>query len=61
MVKVGISAGLSVYPSDGRTPAQLLQSSDAAMYAAKRTGGRQVERPETAQMIVEVAPAPAAG
>src|SRR4051812_40124239 len=43
-VTVGVSAGLSVYPSDGRTSAQLLQAADAAMYAAKRDGGRQVER-----------------
>jgi diguanylate cyclase (GGDEF)-like protein len=43
-VTVGISAGLAVYPADGRTSAQLLQAADAAMYTAKRTGGRQVER-----------------
>jgi diguanylate cyclase (GGDEF)-like protein len=61
IVKVGISAGLAVYPTDGRTPAQLLQASDAAMYAAKRTGGRQVERPSSAKSALEVAPAPAAG
>lgn len=43
-VTVGVSAGLAVYPADGRTSAQLLQSADSAMYTAKRTGGRQVER-----------------
>ncbi len=43
-VTVGISAGLSFYPGDGRNPAQLLQAADAAMYEAKRGGGRQVER-----------------
>jgi len=43
-VSVGVSAGLAVYPADGRTSAQLLQSADAAMYTAKRGGGRQVER-----------------
>ncbi len=61
MVKVGASAGLAVYPSDGRTSAQLLQAADAAMYAAKRTGGRQVERSSSEKMTMEVAPAPAAG
>jgi diguanylate cyclase (GGDEF)-like protein len=44
-VSVGVSAGLAAYPTDGRTPAQLLQAADAAMYAAKRSGGRAVERP----------------
>jgi diguanylate cyclase (GGDEF)-like protein len=50
MVKVGASAGLAVYPTDGRTSAQLLQAADAAMYAAKRTGGRQVERSSSEKM-----------
>jgi len=46
-VTVGVSAGLAVYPKDGRTSAQLLQASDSAMYAAKRAGGRQVEQSST--------------
>jgi diguanylate cyclase (GGDEF)-like protein len=50
-VTVGISAGLAVYPTDGRTSAQLLQASDSAMYAAKRAGGRQVERSSPALPI----------
>jgi diguanylate cyclase (GGDEF)-like protein len=50
-VTVGVSAGLSVYPSDGRTSAQLLQAADAAMYAAKREGGRQVERSRTPRIV----------
>jgi diguanylate cyclase (GGDEF)-like protein len=60
-VTVGVSAGLAVYPSDGRTSAQLLQASDAAMYNAKRTGGRQVERSRTAILEPAVAPAALAG
>lgn len=61
-VSVGVSAGLSVYPTDGRTPAQLLSAADAAMYSAKRTGGRQVER-SASPVVIEVvgAPAPALG
>ena len=61
-VSVGVSAGLSVYPTDGRTSAQLLGAADAAMYAAKRTGGRQVER-SRAPLSMDAAPAavPAAG
>jgi diguanylate cyclase (GGDEF)-like protein len=43
-VSVGVSAGFAMYPVDGRTSAQLLQAADGAMYAAKRAGGRQVER-----------------
>jgi len=50
-VTVGVSAGLAVYPTDGRTPAQLLQAADVAMYTAKRTGGRQVERSSLAQPL----------
>src|SRR3954454_13022530 len=50
-VSVGVSAGLAVYPSEGRTSAQLLQAADSAMYAAKRVGGRQLER-SRAQMPV---------
>ena len=42
-VTVGVSAGLAFYPSDGRNSALLLQAADAAMYEAKRGGGRQVE------------------
>ncbi len=45
-VTVGVSAGLAVYPTDGRTSAQLLLAADAAMYSVKRSGGRQVQRSE---------------
>ena len=53
-VKVGVSAGLALYPADGRTSAQILQASDAAMYAAKRSGGHQVERSSTIKIHPEV-------
>jgi diguanylate cyclase (GGDEF)-like protein len=43
-VSVGVSAGLAVYPEDGRTTADLLANADAAMYVAKRSGGRAIER-----------------
>jgi diguanylate cyclase (GGDEF)-like protein len=59
-VSVGISAGLAIYPSDGRTSAQLLQVADAQMYAAKRSGGQQVERSTALPIAVEVEPAPVA-
>jgi diguanylate cyclase (GGDEF)-like protein len=58
-VTVGISAGLAVYPADGRTTAALLHAADAAMYAAKRSGGRQVERSGPVAIPVEAMPAPA--
>jgi len=41
-------------PADGRTSAQLLQASDAAMYAAKRSVGHQVERSSTIRLQPEV-------
>jgi len=58
-VKVGVSAGLALYPTDGRTSAQILQASDAAMYAAKRSGGHQVERSSPIHIRPEVAAAAA--
>ncbi len=61
-VSVGISAGLAMYPADGRKPAQLLAAADAAMYGAKRTGGGQVERSHGRELVpLEVAPAAVAG
>jgi diguanylate cyclase (GGDEF)-like protein len=59
-VRVGASAGLAVYPDDGRTAALLLQSADANMYAAKRSqkpAARSRERVE----IGEPALMPTAG
>jgi diguanylate cyclase (GGDEF)-like protein len=41
---VSCSVGLSVYPQDGRTAAQLLKVADAAMYGVKRAGGSRVGR-----------------
>jgi diguanylate cyclase (GGDEF)-like protein/PAS domain S-box-containing protein len=37
------SAGLAVFPRDGRTPDELLRSADSAMYAAKARGGNSVD------------------
>ncbi len=54
-VNVGVSAGLAVYPTDGRSSTQLLASADAAMYSAKRTGGRQIGR-STSRLVIEVRP-----
>lgn len=54
-VSVGVSAGLAMYPEDGRTTAQLLGTADAAMYGAKRGGGRGIEL-SAARPIVEAVP-----
>jgi diguanylate cyclase (GGDEF)-like protein/PAS domain S-box-containing protein len=37
-VEIGTSIGIAVYPDDGDTPGQLIQSADRAMYAAKNAG-----------------------
>ena len=36
------SAGLALYPDDGRTATKLLRTADAAMYRVKRAGGDSV-------------------
>jgi diguanylate cyclase (GGDEF)-like protein len=58
-VGVGVSAGLSVYPADGRTSTELLSAADAAMYNAKRGGGQQIER-SSSRLFADMAPTPAA-
>jgi two-component system, cell cycle response regulator len=37
-VPYGVSIGVALYPGDGKTPEELLASSDSAMYAAKKAG-----------------------
>ncbi len=44
IAQISASAGLAVFPVDGRTPAVLLHAADAAMYAVKRQGGSNVGR-----------------
>lgn len=56
-VTVGVSAGLALYPDDGRTTAQLLSTADAAMYEAKRGGGRGFERSGAPQYVEAIAQA----
>ncbi len=41
---VACSAGLALYPDDGRTATRLLRTADAAMYRVKRNGGDAVSR-----------------
>jgi diguanylate cyclase (GGDEF)-like protein/PAS domain S-box-containing protein len=38
LVKIGVSIGISVYPSDGQTAEELLLLADMAMYFSKRQG-----------------------
>lgn len=38
---VGVSIGISLYPEDGSSGADLIEKADAAMYAAKQAGGGQ--------------------
>jgi len=39
-VFIGASIGISVYPEDGTTPADLMRAADVAMYQAKESGRR---------------------
>jgi diguanylate cyclase (GGDEF)-like protein len=50
-VTVGVSAGLALYPTDGRTPAKLLAAADTQMYLAKRNGGGLVGRTDGPPLI----------
>ena len=38
-VPIGISIGLAAFPSDARTPSDLIGAADRALYAVKRNGG----------------------
>ena len=39
LVRVSVSAGISLYGVDGREPHELIEKADAAMYRSKRRGG----------------------
>lgn len=43
-INMPASIGVAMYPTDGRTSAELLKNADAAMYAAKQAGRNRVER-----------------
>jgi len=42
-IHLGVSVGISIYPTDGETPLVLLRNSDTAMYRAKKAGGNQLQ------------------
>jgi diguanylate cyclase (GGDEF)-like protein len=42
-IHLGVSIGISIYPSDGETPLVLLRNADTAMYRAKKAGGNQLQ------------------
>ncbi len=51
---VSVSVGIVNYPMDGKTPEQLLQHADVAMYRAKSTGGGyRYYRPEMSEGLAE--------
>ncbi|QEI05410.1 EAL domain-containing protein [Pigmentiphaga aceris] len=43
LLSVGASIGISIYPDDASTPAELLHHADMAMYQAKSLGGRRFQ------------------
>jgi len=42
-IHLGVSVGISIYPTDGQTPLVLLRNADTAMYRAKIAGGNQLQ------------------
>jgi len=42
-IHLGASIGISIYPTDGDTPLELLRNADTAMYRAKQAGGNQLQ------------------
>ena len=42
-IHLGASIGISIYPTDGITPLELLRNADTAMYRAKQAGGNQLQ------------------
>jgi len=52
-IALSASAGLAIYPADGRNPATLLAAADRSMYAVKRDGGRGVRRAERRAVAVD--------
>ena len=42
-IQVALSIGVSLFPRDGATPAELIRHADAAMYLAKSRGRAQVQ------------------
>ena len=42
-IHLGVSVGISIYPTDGETPLMLLRNADTAMYRAKKAGGNQLQ------------------
>ena len=51
--RITASIGLSVYPDDAQTPAELLRHADSAMYAVKRGGKANVRRYRQADAVTE--------
>jgi diguanylate cyclase (GGDEF)-like protein len=42
-IHLGVSVGISIYPTDGNMPLKLLRNADTAMYRAKKAGGNQFQ------------------
>jgi GGDEF domain-containing protein len=41
-IRIGASAGIALYPEDGRDADALMRQADSAMYSAKREAGGNV-------------------
>lgn len=43
IIQTSVSAGVAIYPNDGKKPSELLRFSDMALYQAKKLGGNQYQ------------------
>jgi predicted signal transduction protein with EAL and GGDEF domain len=50
-VFIGVSIGISIFPSDGNNMVEIVKNADVSMYAAKESGGNNYQLYQTVNSI----------